>query len=146
MCSYALKKFSKKKIDICCEISKNIICESFGKNFIFEVEKNSEESTVNIEFGIDSKKKLLEIDETLLEISSELSDTIRGEDGLDLDYDDCSVRLLAFDFTNSNYQSYQDGEYDTGHIAGDDGYEDYMNDVKINLSRKERISFQNWIN
>jgi len=138
------ENLSKDQIEICKTISDEKIKHYFGDNFISE--KAIDEDELNLHYGINSKKDLVGSDEYLLEVSEEWSDHLKGDRGLNLEQDiELSVRIVACDFTMNNYQSYVDGEYDTGLMSGGDLSEDYLNWVKDSIDDLKNTRLSKWL-
>ena len=137
---------SKVQIDLCSKISTDKIEHYFGKSFIFEVEYIEDDTALNIQFGINSEKDLVGVDEILLELSEEWADYLKGPGGLKLDSEiDLNVRLVMCDFTTMAYQSYEDGDYDSGHMAGGDGYDDFLKEIKKEITKRKNSSLKDWL-
>lgn len=133
-------------VEICSDISTQKMLHHFGDTFVIESKFKNEQSVLQIEFGIDNENPLPAVDEILLELSEEWADHLKKERGLNLSPEvDFSVRLVACDFTSMIYQSYADGEYDSGHLAGGDEYEGYLRDVIKQVSSRKNSVLKTWI-
>ena len=109
---------------------RSIVENTFGESVI-KVERattpdNPEEHL--IEIGIDLESSLEDLDMEFMEISSLLS-----------------AYWGVIDFTNSKYQSYEDGEYGTGCFECDESYQ--YNDFVVRVKDEVKFSpeFYQWL-
>jgi hypothetical protein len=148
LCVYVFcENLKGSQIDLCSKILTDKIQRLFGDNLICEVEYIEDDSVLNIQFGINSDKDLVGVDEILLELSEELTDHLKGQRGLKLNPGvDLNVRLVMCDFTAMAYQSYEDGDYDSGHMAGGDGYDAFLQEMKKEITKRKKSSLKDWLN
>lgn len=140
----ALEKITPEIIDICSVVAKNAVSEVFGDEFVFEAERLDDEGAMNLQFGLDHSIGLSGADESLLELSGDISRQISEFDGLGSE-DERFVRVGCIDFSENIYQSYQDGDHDTGQISSDDDYDEYIDDMRKIILKRKNSTIRDWM-
>ena len=113
---------------------------SFTGYSITESKYSEDEELLTIEIGINTDYSLEKIDSDLLQVSEELPGQFCPKKNRDC------LRIAAIDFNNSDYQSYSNGEYDSGSFAYSEDFSEYVNKIKAEINSRTNSAIKNWLN